>query len=98
MTLNNSFGFRYQGLFRNMCGCFKLGLNIFDFSRSCTVGITASYWLYDRKGGGGGVGVRVPVGSRIFTSPYCPDRLWGQPTSYPMGTGDSFPGGEVARA
>jgi hypothetical protein len=24
-----------------------------------------------------GIGVRVPVGSRIFTSPYCPDRLWG---------------------
>jgi hypothetical protein len=35
-----------------------------------------------------GVGFRVPVGSRIFTSPYHPDWLWGPPNpSYPMGTG-----------
>jgi hypothetical protein len=27
-----------------------------------------------------GVGVRVPVGARIFTSPCCPDRLWGPPS------------------
>jgi hypothetical protein len=37
------------------------------------VGI-AAYGLENR-----GVGVRVPVGSRIFTSLYRPDRLWGQP-------------------
>jgi hypothetical protein len=28
---------------------------------------------------GGGVGVRVPVESRIFSSPSRPDRLWGPP-------------------
>jgi hypothetical protein len=37
-------------------------------------------------------GVRVPVGSRIFTFPSRPDfETW--PISYPMGTGDSFLGG-----
>jgi hypothetical protein len=33
-------------------------------------------------------GVRVPVGTIIFTSPRHPDRHWGPPTiNYPMGTG-----------
>jgi hypothetical protein len=40
-------------------------------SRDSAVGIATGYGLDDR-----GVVVRVPVGSRIFTSP-CPDRLWG---------------------
>jgi hypothetical protein len=39
-------------------------------SRDSAVGIAASYGLDDR-----GVGVRVPVGSRIFSSPNRPDRL-----------------------
>jgi hypothetical protein len=38
------------------------------------VGIATGYGLDDRE-----VGVRVPVGSGIFTSPYRPDRLWGPP-------------------
>jgi hypothetical protein len=42
--------------------------------RDSAVGIAASYWLEDR-----GFGVRVSVGSRIFTSPCRPDRLWGPP-------------------
>jgi hypothetical protein len=29
---------------------------------------------------GWGVGVRVPVGARYFSSPRCPDRLWGPPS------------------
>jgi hypothetical protein len=41
-------------------------------SRAIVVGIATGYGLDDR-----GVGVRVPVGSRIFSSPRCPDRLWG---------------------
>jgi hypothetical protein len=41
-------------------------------SRGSLVGITTGYGLDDR-----GITVRVPVGSRIFTSPYRPDRLWG---------------------
>jgi hypothetical protein len=43
-------------------------------SRDGVVGIATSYGLDDR-----GVGVQVPVGVRIFTSPRRPDRLWGSP-------------------
>jgi hypothetical protein len=39
----------------------------------------------------GGVGVRVPAGSTILTSPYRPDRLWGPPRG-------SFPGVKAAGA
>jgi hypothetical protein len=41
-------------------------------SRDSSVGIATSYGLDDR-----GVGVRVPVASRIFSSSRGPDRLWG---------------------
>jgi hypothetical protein len=51
------------------------------------VGVATGYGLDDR-----GVGVRVPVGSRIFSSPRRPDRLWGHPASYQMGIRDSSPG------
>jgi hypothetical protein len=44
-------------------------------SRDSVVGITTSYGMTDRR-----VGVRVPVGSRIFTSLRRPDRLWGPPS------------------
>jgi hypothetical protein len=37
-------------------------------------------------------GVRVPVGSIVFSSPHRPDRLWGHPASYPMSTVGSFSG------
>jgi hypothetical protein len=60
-------------------------------SRDSVVGIATGNGLDDR-----GVGVRVPVGSRIFSSPRRPDRLLGPPTSYPMGTGGSFPGDKAA--
>jgi hypothetical protein len=43
-----------------------------ETSRDTVVGIATGYGLDDR-----GVGVRVPVGSRIFSSPRRPDRLWG---------------------
>jgi hypothetical protein len=42
--------------------------------RESSVGIATGYGLDDQ-----GTGVRVPVGSSIFTSPYRPDRLWGPP-------------------
>jgi hypothetical protein len=42
-------------------------------STSC-LGRATGYGPDDR-----GVGVRVPVGSRIFSSSPCPDRLWGPP-------------------
>jgi hypothetical protein len=41
-------------------------------SRDSVGGIAAGYGLDDRR-----VGVRVPVGSRIFSSPRRPDRVWG---------------------
>jgi hypothetical protein len=44
-------------------------------SRDSSVGIATGYGLDER----GGAGVRVPVGSKIFTSPYRPDRLWVPP-------------------
>jgi hypothetical protein len=44
-------------------------------SRDSSVGIATGYGLDDRGGGG----VLVPVGSKIFTSPCRPDRLWGPP-------------------
>jgi hypothetical protein len=43
-------------------------------SRDSAVGIAAGYGLDDR-----GVGVPVPVGSKISSSPPRPDRLWGPP-------------------
>jgi hypothetical protein len=46
-------------------------------SRGSVVGTATGYGLDDR-----GITVRVPVGSRIFTSSHRPDRFWGsiQPT------------------
>jgi hypothetical protein len=44
-------------------------------SRDSSVGIATAYGLDD-----GGVGVRVPVGLRIFSSPRCSDRLGGPPS------------------
>jgi hypothetical protein len=37
------------------------------------------------------VRVWVLIGSRILTSPYCPDWLWAHTTTSPLGTGASFP-------
>jgi hypothetical protein len=53
--------------------------------RDSAVGIATGHWMDDW-----GVGVRVPVGSRIFSSSRRPDRLWVHPTSYPLGTGGSL--------
>jgi hypothetical protein len=43
-------------------------------SRDSSVGIATGYGLGDQ-----GVRFEVPVGSRIFSSPRRPDRLWGPP-------------------
>jgi hypothetical protein len=42
-------------------------VRILFWNRDSSVGIATGYGLDDR-----GVGIRVPVGSRIFSSPQCP--------------------------
>jgi hypothetical protein len=62
-------------------------------SRGSVVGIATGYGLDDRE-----VGVRVPGGSRIFSSQRRRDRLWGPPNLLFNGYRDSFPGTKAAGA
>jgi hypothetical protein len=57
-------------------------------SRESVVGTAIDYGLDDR-----GVGVRVPVGSRIFSSQRRPDRLWDPLNLLPNGYRGFFPRG-----
>jgi hypothetical protein len=57
------------------------------------VGIANGNGLGDR-----GVGVRVPVGSRISLLHIVRTGSGVHPTSYPIGTGGYFPGGKAAGA
>jgi hypothetical protein len=59
---------------------------VFLFSRDSVVSIATGYGLDDR-----GFGVRVPLGSRIFSSPRCPDRLCGPPDLLSNGYRRLFP-------
>jgi hypothetical protein len=60
-------------------------------SQDSAVGIATGYVLDDL-----GVRVRVPVGSRIFSSPNRPDRLWGPPNLLSNGyRGVTRPGREA---
>jgi hypothetical protein len=55
--------------------------------------IATGYRLDDR-----GVGFRVLVGPKIFSSPRHPDRLWGSPSLLSSGYRGSFPGCKAAGA
>jgi hypothetical protein len=71
------------------CGSRKYErLSAIHFIRGRAVFIATGYGLDDR-----GVGVAIPEGSRIFTYPYRPDRLWG-PTG-PLSNGVKRPGREA---
>jgi hypothetical protein len=61
--------------------------------RYSVVDIPTGYGLDDWE-----VGVRVPVGSRINTSPCRPDRLWGPHNLLYNGYRELFPGGKAAEA
>jgi hypothetical protein len=68
------------GITKQRCGTSSGKINpVFDSAPHCenvwgNRGVASRYGLDDS-----GVGVRVPVGSRIFSSPRHPDRLWGSP-------------------
>jgi hypothetical protein len=69
--------------------CYSIRTHIHYFGdRDSAVGIAIGYGLEDRV-----VGVRVTVGSSIFSSPRRPDRLWGPPNI--MGTRVKRPGHEA---
>jgi hypothetical protein len=77
-----SFNRRYQKFSQLQC--------IYDLwkSRDRAVVTATGYGLDDW-----GVGVRVPVGSWIFSSPDRPDRLWGPSNLLPNGYRGLFPRG-----
>jgi hypothetical protein len=60
---------------------------VYNRSRDSVVGIATSYGLEDRE-----VGVRVPVGSRIFSSLRRLDRLCGPPNPIQWVPGALSPG------
>jgi hypothetical protein len=61
---------------------------IYIWRQDSVVGIASGYGLNE-----GGFGVQVPVGSRIFSSPHHPDRLWGPPNLIFNGYQGLFPPG-----
>jgi hypothetical protein len=64
------------------------------WSQNSVVGIVTGYELDNRV-----VGVQVPVGSRFVSLLHVIQTGSGaHQTSYPMGTGGSFPGGKATRA
>jgi hypothetical protein len=61
-------------------------LQVHHRSRNSIAGVATGYKLNDRL-----VGVQVPVGVRIFTSPRCPDRVWRPPNLTANGYRGLFP-------
>jgi hypothetical protein len=63
-----------------------LNVLLFWYQYMSAFGIATGNGLDDQ-----GVGVRAPVGSRIFSFPRHPDRLWGPPCLLSNGHGGLFP-------
>jgi hypothetical protein len=72
---------------------FYISYSFLKRSRDSVVGIVTGYGLDDR-----GVGVRVPVVPRIFSSPHRPDLFWDPANLLSDVYRGSFPGGKAARA
>jgi hypothetical protein len=70
----------------NTAGRFSVCMFLTTGSWDSAVGIVTGYWLGDQ-----GVRIRVLVGSRMFTSPCYPDRLWGPPNLLYNGYQGLFP-------
>jgi hypothetical protein len=62
-------------------------------SRDRAIGMATGYLLDDQ-----GVGVRVPLGSRIIIFHLVQIGSGAHPASYQMGTGGFFPGAKTAEA
>jgi hypothetical protein len=75
----------------SICSVSIIFSNLLSLEPDSVVGITTDYGM-----DGEGVGVRVPVWSKIFSTPRLPDRLWGPPNLLPNGYRGSFPGGKAA--
>jgi hypothetical protein len=62
-----------------------------SYPKPSAVGLATGYGLDDQ-----GFGVRDPMGVRIFTFLYCPDRLWGSPNLLSYEYRGLFPRGKAA--
>jgi hypothetical protein len=65
---------RTKRIYLDIFGANEISQFLFWRSHDSVVDVATGYGLDDQ-----GVGVRVPVGARIFTSPCRPDRLWSPP-------------------